>query len=206
MRKQALREERGRVGQASSRVPCQAEQDHRTQFSRGPAGHVGGMCLTNERALHLLSLDPTINPSVWAESSGMSKPNQLTRAAWNHASAKSCRKGPDSWPRCQTGPLPREAGRRRMLLFAWPSKNRITGLKTTGKVNKKAPPPGNQPALSVPDFQLLSADCAIAHPQAQPFVLVKNPPHATGWSQRPQSRVAPTMFLWSCPYQHQRPC
>ena len=68
----------------------------------------------------------------------MSKPNQLTRAAWNHASAKSCRKGPDSWPRCQTGPLPREAGRRRMLLFAWPSENRITGLKTTGKVNKKA--------------------------------------------------------------------
>ena len=53
-----------------------------------------------------------------------------------------------------------------MLLFAWPSENRITGLKTTGKVNKKAPPPGNQPALSVPDFQLLSADCAIAHPRA----------------------------------------
>lgn len=108
---QALREERGRVGQASSRVPCQAEQDHRTQFSRGPAGHVGGMCLTNERALHLLSLDPTINPSVWAESSGMSKPNQLTRAAWNHASAKSCRKGPDSWPRCQTNTAPTPGGR-----------------------------------------------------------------------------------------------
>lgn len=106
----------------------------------------------------------------------------------------------------QTRPLPREAGRRRMLLFAWPSENRITGLKTTSKVNKQAPPPGNQPALSFPDVQLLSADCAIAHPQAQPFVLVNNPPHATGWSQRPQSRVGPTMLLWSCPYQHQRPC
>ena len=66
----------------------------------------------------------------------------------------------------QTRPLLREAGRRQMLLFAWPSENRITGLKTTGKVNKKAPPPGNQPALSVPDFQLLSADCASAHPRA----------------------------------------
>lgn len=146
---QALREERGRVGQASSRVLCQAEQDHTTQFSHGQPGHVGGMCLTNERVLRPLSLDPAINPSVWAESSGMSKPKQLTRAAWTHASAESCRKGPDSRPRCQTNRAPAPGGREEAdatICLALRKQNPWT--ENQGR-SKQAGPAHRQPACSV---------------------------------------------------------
>lgn len=97
------------------------------------------MCLTNERALHLLSLDPTINPSVWAESQGMSKPNHQ-QGQRNHASAKSCRKGPDSWPRCQTNTAPAPGGREEAdatICLALRKQNHW--IETTSKVNKQAP-------------------------------------------------------------------
>ena len=58
--------------------------------------------MTSGPGLHLLALAQTIKRSVLAELSGMSKPNQLTRAAWVCVSAKGCGKGSDFWPRCPT--------------------------------------------------------------------------------------------------------
>lgn len=123
----------------------------------------------------------------------MSKPNQLTRAAWIYASARGCTNGFDSRPRCQPNTPPlraaREGGRRKTLLLAWPFGKQIHGLKHSDKINKQDPP-GNQPALSIVDFQTLWADS----------VLLLTPDLASrpgqeslsrGWPPRPQSRGGP---------------
>lgn len=64
---------------------------------------------------------------------------------------------------------------------------------------------GNQPALSILDFPLLSAGCVIAHSRAWPLFLIKNLPSGGG-HEGYSPEVAPAVLLWSCPYQHQRPC